>query len=177
MCSRAKKRGVPFIHVVDRGLQADRLQGAVAADPQQDLLPDSHLAVSAVQLVGDAAVFRSRVVGECWYPAGTEGTRPTCTLQTCACTGCPARSTSTITGLPSGPMSHADRQIVKIVVHVRFLLPAGLAEILAEVSLLVEQSDAHQWHAQVAGRLQMIAGQNAETAGENREALGQSELG
>jgi hypothetical protein len=38
-------------------------------------------------------------------------------------------------------MNHADRKIVEIVVRERFLLPPRLTQILAEVALLVEQSD------------------------------------
>ena len=73
----------------------------------------------------------------------------------------PARSTSTTTGLPSSG-DECQRQIMKVVVFVGFLLPARLAQVLAEISLLIEQPDADQRHAQVAGRLQMIARQNAQ---------------
>src|SRR5271157_4197535 len=59
-----KKRRVAFIHVVNRGLKANRLQRTVAADSKQDLLPDSHLAVPAVQLVGNIAVLGTRIGGD-----------------------------------------------------------------------------------------------------------------
>ena len=76
--------------------------------------------------------------------------------------------TSTVSGLPVGAAFQADRQVVKVVVLVGFLLPAGGVEVLAEIALLVEQPDADQRHAQVAGGLQVIAGQHAQAAGENR---------
>jgi hypothetical protein len=56
-----KKSGVAFVHMVNRGLQANRLQRSVAADSKQNLLPDSHLVVAAVQLVGQIALFGTRI--------------------------------------------------------------------------------------------------------------------
>ncbi len=66
---------------------------------------------------------------------------------------------------------------MEVVVLIALLLPAGLVEVLTEVALLVEQADAHQGHAQVARRLQVIPGQNPQATGEDRQAFGQAELG
>ena len=66
---------------------------------------------------------------------------------------------------------------MEVVVLVKFLLPAGLVEVLAEIALLVEKSDAHDRHAEVARGLQVVAGQDAQAAGEDGEAFGQAELG
>ena len=70
-----------------------------------------------------------------------------------------------------------DRPGVEVIVFKCFLLPAGGIEVLPEIPLLVEKSDAHERKAQIAGGFQMIAGQHAQSAGENGKALGNSELG
>jgi hypothetical protein len=49
-------------------------------------------------------------------------------------------------------------------------------EHLAEVAFVVEQADGDDRHAEVAGRLQVIAGQHAEAAGVDRQHLGDAEL-
>ncbi len=56
-------------------------------------------------------------------------------------------------------------------------LPAVAGERLAEVARAIEQSDADDRDAEVAGRLQVIAGEDAEPAGVLRQHLGDAELG
>ena len=65
---------------------------------------------------------------------------------------------------------------MKVVVLVGFLLPTGAVEVLAEISLLIEQSHADERQSQVTGRLEVIAGQHSEAAGKDRQALGDAEL-
>ena len=43
--------------------------------------------------------------------------------------------------------------------------------------MAVEEADAHERHAEVAGRLEVVAGQHAEAAGVLRQRLGDAELG
>ncbi len=57
------------------------------------------------------------------------------------------------------------------------LLPAVPGEGLAEVAVPVEQPDADQRDTQVAGRLQMVAGQDAEAAGVLRQGGRDAEFG
>ena len=57
------------------------------------------------------------------------------------------------------------------------LLPAVEAEPLAEVAVAVEEADADEGHAEVGGRLQVVAGQDAEAAGVLGDGLGDAELG
>ncbi len=47
-----------LVHVIDRGFQSRGFQNTIAADPQNDLLLEPHLEISAIELVGDLAVFR-----------------------------------------------------------------------------------------------------------------------
>ena len=49
---------------------------------------------------------------------------------------------------------------MKVIVFVCLLLPAARVEVLPEIALLVEKPDTHEG-AQVAGRLQMVAGEDA----------------
>ncbi len=60
---------------------------------------------------------------------------------------------------------------------VALLLPAVGVEALAEVAVPVEQPDADQRHAEVARRLEVVAGQHAEAAGVLGDRLGDAELG
>ena len=48
-----------FVHVINRGLQAERLQRAMSADAEEDLLFQAHLQIAAVELIGDIAIFRA----------------------------------------------------------------------------------------------------------------------
>ena len=51
-----------LVHVADHRVDAQRPERAEAADAQHDLLPDAHLLVAAVELVGDVLVV-GRVLG------------------------------------------------------------------------------------------------------------------
>ncbi len=55
-----------------------------------------------------------------------------------------------------------DRQLARVVVREEGLLRSFSVDHLAEVALLVEQSDAHHRHAEVAAGLELIAGHVAE---------------
>jgi hypothetical protein len=66
---------------------------------------------------------------------------------------------------------------VEIVGGVCFLLPSCLAQILAEVALLIQQAYTYQRHAQIAGRFDVVARQYAQSPRENRKAFGEAELG
>ena len=70
-----------------------------------------------------------------------------------------------------------DGQVVEVVVDEQLLLPAVVVEALAQVALLVEQADADERQAEVAGGLEVVAGQDAQAARVDRQALGQAVLG
>ena len=144
--------------------------------PEQDLLPDAHLQVAAVQLVRDVAVLRAvvRDVGvqqverDAAHPAPPHlrPHHPPGIRRRPRATGCAV-------ALRTG----STRQVVEVVVRVRLLLPARRVQILPEIALLIEQPHAHQRHAQVAGRFQVVARQHPQAAGEDGQALGQPEFG
>jgi hypothetical protein len=53
---QGEKRRVSLVDVAHGGLDAEHRQGPDSPDPQEDLLPEAHVAVAAVQIFGDAAV-------------------------------------------------------------------------------------------------------------------------
>ena len=70
-----------------------------------------------------------------------------------------------------------DGQLVGVEDGVLLELPALAGERLLEVAGVVEQADADQRDAEVAGGLEVVAGQDAEAAGVLREHRGDAELG
>ena len=87
--------------------------------------------------------------------------RPTATVA-----GVPSASRSSETGLPSGSVH-----------RVALLLPAVARQRLPEVAGAVEQADADDRHAEVAGRLEVVAGEDAQAAGVLRQRGGDAVLG
>ncbi len=79
--------------------------------------------------------------------------------------------------LAVGVLHGHQRQGVEIVHRIAFLLPSVGIEELAEIALLIEQPEADQGIVLVAGRFQMVAGENAEAAGIDRQALGEAVFG
>ena len=69
------------------------------------------------------------------------------------------------------------REPVGVEDGVVLLLPAVAVEALAEVAGLVEQADADDRHADVGGRLEVVAGEDAEPAGVLRQRGRDAELG
>ena len=67
-------------------------------------------------------------------------------------------------------------QLIDVGLDVFFLLPAGAIEPLAEISLAIEQADAHQGDSQVGRALDVIASQHAEAAGIFRNGNVQTEF-
>ena len=88
-----------------------------------------------------------------------------------------AVSIAIVQRLPVLPVHALDRQELEVGVEVELLLPAVGVERLAEIALGVEQADADQRNAQVAGAFQVVAGQHTQAARVDRQALVQPELG
>ncbi len=76
-----------------------------------------------------------------------------------------------------GLAQQRDRQLVGVEDRVGLLLPALARERLLEVAVAVEQADADDRHAEVAGGLEVVAGEDAEPAGVLRQHRGDAELG
>ena len=65
------KRGMPFIHMADGRLLAQRPKRAQAADAQNDFLLNPRVRVAAIELSGDLAILRT-IDSECCSRADTE---------------------------------------------------------------------------------------------------------
>jgi hypothetical protein len=76
----------------------------------------------------------------------------------------------------AGVPRRLDRQQIGVGLDVALLLPALRVERLVEVALVVQDADADQRDAQVAGALEVVAGQHPQAAGVDRQALVQPEL-
>ena len=159
----------------DAAVGADR---ADAADAEQHLLQQPVLAAAAVEPVGDLALGRARSPRR-RSRAAAAGTRPTWAFQTCGVQRAAAgqRRRSTVSGAAVGLAQQPDRQLVGVEDRVALLLPALARQRLAEVAVPVEQADADDRHAEVAGRLEVVAGEDAEAAGVLRQHGGDAELG
>ena len=103
--------------------------------------------------------------------------RPTSMRQTWITSGPVGSLTVTFRSSPNASLHRLNGQRVEIVVAVAFLLPAVGVQQLAEITLLIEQSDADERQVEIARRLQMIAGKNAQAAGINGQAFGEAVFG
>ena len=169
---------VDVVDVGGRGLGEARPQAQRphAAHPEEHLLLQAQLAAAAVQALGDAAA--GVVVG---VDVGVEeeqrhaadlgaphvGLELTAAGEVDRDDGCPAVLLA----------QQRQREPVGVEDGVVLLLPAVAVEALAEVAGLVEQADADDRHADVARRLEVVAGEDAEAAGVLRQGRGDAELG
>lgn len=165
---------MPFVDVPDRGLEADGRQRACAADPEHDLLLDAHVAVAAVELVGNVAVGFGVV-----FEVGIEQVErdmpharlPHLDLDR------PPRHLDTDGQRLVVAQDGRDWQIVEIDRVVVDELVAVRVDALGEIPLAVEETDRHERQVEVAGGLAMVAGKDAEPAGIDRKAFVQAEFG
>ena len=70
----------------------------------------------------------------------------------------------------------ANRQLTRIIDRIECLLAAFRVEVLAKISLAIEQAHSGHRHAQVAGRLHLVARYVAQPTGINGQRLAQHEL-
>ena len=178
---KAEEPGVPLVGVehLGRGMPAQRAEGtdrAHPADAEQQLLPEPVLAAAAVQPVGDLTQ-----VGVVLLGVGVEQQQRD-----------PAHLGHPDLGgqLPARGQADRDpdrraacvaeqleRQPVGVPGRVALGLPAVGGQRLGEVTVPVQQPHRDQRDAQVAGRLQVIAGQDAEAARVLRQRGGDAVLG
>ena len=145
--------------------------------PEQHLLEQPVLAAAAVEPVGDLAfaevvLLDVRVEHQQRYPADLGQPDP------CACSDRPpGRARETWAGVPSASRSRLTGSSLGSRTRIVLLLPAVAGQGLAEVAVPVEQPDADQRYAEVAGGLEMVAGEDAEAAGVLGQGGGDAELG
>ena len=151
-------------------------QRADAADAEQQLLAQPVLAGAAVQAVGDLAVVR-RGCSSTSESSSSSGTRPTLATQIWATRSRPPGiSIETRRARRRRPRAAATAAARRGRGPGRLLLPALAGQRLLEVAVPVEQTDADHRHAEVAGGLEVVAGEDAETAGVLRQHRGDAVL-
>ena len=165
---------VPFVQVTDFRSDPQRGEQPPAADAQEDFLLETQLQSSAVQLAGDTAMHGDvcRVVAV----QEVELCPPDLHL--------PRAQPDRVSGqldLQSEPFAvlkaqRGDRKLAGIVVGVERLLCPVFVDGLPEIALLVQQSHPDDRHSQVAGCLQLIPGDVAETSRIDRQRLAHHEL-
>ena len=169
---QAQEPGVALVGVEHLGLDAHGLQRPDPADAQQDLLAQPVLGVAAVEPVGDAA----QVVAVLLDVGVEEVQRHPAHVRLPQ-----LRHQRVLVGgqvhLDPHVLTQRERHDVRVEQQVALLLPAVGVEALAEVAVAVEQAHAHQRHAQVARRLEVVAGQDAQAARVLGDGLGDAELG
>ncbi len=177
---QAEEAGVALVGVEHLGRRragqpAVRPDRAHAADPGQHLLGHPVLAGPAVELVGDLplgglVLLDVGVEQQQRHPADLD--LPDLGAQRAAA----GQAREIFSAEPSASRTSDERQAVRVDRRVELLLPAVPGQPLGEVAGPVEQADADDRHAEVAGRLEVVAGEDAEPAGVLREDLGQAEL-
>ncbi len=166
---QSEEPGVPLVGVEHLGIQAQRLQGAHTADAEEDLLADAVLGVAAVQAVRHQPAVRGVALHVAvqqveLHPPDVGS--PDLGLQ---------RLAREVDGDPHA-IAAGQRQRVGIELGEALLLHPVDGEELAEVARAVEEPYADERDAEVARRLEVVAGEDTETAGVLREGLGDPEL-
>ncbi len=164
-----------FVQVPHFGCDAEGLQRADATGSKYQFLMEAHLAASDIQDVGDRPV-RLGVVGNVRVQ---QQHRDASHLDE------PYRREQVALGQLDGNREclavladdAQDRQLRQVVVRVGVLLVTVRVDRLAEVPMLVQQTDADERHGHVARRLDVVTGQNTETAGVDAQALVEAVLG
>ena len=171
-----QKRGMPLVHVEHRRLQAQSLEGAHASDAQDDLLADARIGVAAIERIGDVPILGQQILRD----IGVEQVKlhsPDFQLPHLNHYVAGGQLDGYLEFLVIRGARRRDGHGVEIVGGVALVLPSIRVQHLAEVALLIQQADAHQGQIEIAGRFQVVAGQDAQAAGIDGEALGQSVFG
>ncbi len=122
---------MPFIHVADSRVDANRFESTHSAHTENDLLANANIVVGLIEGSSDAFIVLviSGHIGVSKY----SGTRPTCAFQIRAKTLRPEID-SNQNRLTISFLNRQDRQVVEVVNRIALLLPAFLVEVLAEIS-------------------------------------------
>ena len=172
---QGEKGRVAFVHVEDRRLHAELAQQADAADAEQDFLHHPHRAVAAINA--------RRQIAEMLGVVGMVGVQQ---IDRHA----PDVHAPRLEEDPVHVDLHLQHQ--RLAVHVqhgfqrhglrvhqivKFGLPVVRVDGLLEITFAVEQPDADEAQAEVAGGLGVVAGENAQAAGGNGQRFVEAELG
>jgi hypothetical protein len=171
-----RERGVALVQVTDLRPQPEHPEQAPAADAEQQLLAEPVLAAAAVEPVGHLVQRRLVLLDvgvehQQRHPADLG--QPHLGGQELAL----GQRHLHLDRLAVRAAEQRQRQAIGVVGRVALGLPAVVRQRLGEVPVPVEQADPDDRHAEVAGRLQVVARQDAETARVLREHGGDAVLG
>jgi len=168
-----QEEAVALVHVEDGGVDAHGPERAHAADAQHDLLGEATSRLGHVQPVGDRAQ-----LGRVPLDVGVEEVE-----RHPPDVDPPDRDPHLLVsegaGHLEGPVRTLDPpqgELLEDVLGVDLVLVAAVVDALAAEALAVEQADADEGQPEIAGGLEVIAGEDAEAARVDRQALGQAEL-
>ncbi len=166
--------GMAFVHVPGGGFITQRPQSADAAHPQQNFLRDPQFQIADIQPVGQLAVV-GIILGNIgmqevkMHPANVQLVNPGKDLASRQVNGDLERLAVLI-------HQANQREGIKINRNVIRMLPAVFADALGEIAIGIDKANTHQGNPQVAGFLQMVAGENSQAAGINHQGFMQAKL-
>ncbi len=178
---QAEEAGVPLVGVEHLGRRvpgepAVRADGADTSYAEEHLLEQPVLAAAAVEPVGHPA-FDEVVLLDVGVEQEQRDPAHLGDPDAGAQGAVAGQGEGDLGGGAVGLLELVQGQLVRVEDGVVLLLPAVPGQGLAEVSVPVEQADADQRGAEVAGGLEVVAGQDAEPAGVLRQGGGDAELG
>ncbi len=169
------ERRVALVDVTDRGVPPDLLERTRPADAEHDLLLEPHLVAAPVETLGHLPV-RRLVLGQVRVEQeerhAAHAREPDQQLHRAA-----GQRDGDGRGRAVRRLGGGERQIVRLEDRIGLGLPALGVQELAEVALVVEETDAGERHPHVARRLEEVPRQDAEASRIDRQDLGQAELG
>ena len=125
-----------LVHVIDLRMDAEGVQGSHAAYPEDDLLPDPHLQITAIKLFRDQTVFGRilldiRIEQIEFDPADLE--LPDLRRDA------PAKNGDVNVKRLISDFGFPQRQMIEVLVEAHSLLPTILVDLLLEVTVAVQQ--------------------------------------
>ncbi len=165
---------MPLVQMTNLRLDPERAQQPPSADPEQHLLLEAQLRAAAIELARDSSM-RGEIRGVIavqqikLHPAHLHlpGAQPD---------GISGQRDLQTQPLSVGLAQRLDRQLSGIVIREKGLLRSVFIDHLPKIALLVEQSNAHHRHTQVAGGFQLIAGHIPEPARVDGQSFTQHEF-
>ncbi len=164
-----------FVEMEHGRLQAQRTDGAQAADAEDHLLPNTRGLVAAIQAIADVAIGR-RVLRTVRIEQ-IDRHAPDLRLPHARAHVAPGDADRDRQPIAVTGANRLDRQVARVVVAILGVLNAVVVDRLLEVALPVKQAYGDEIHALVARCLAMVAGEHTQAARIDREALVESILG
>ena len=163
-----EQRGVAFVHVKASQIAvAERAQHADAADAEDHFLAQAVARVAAVEMVGQAAIFRRirRQVGI------EQQDRDDVTGDAAHVVSPRAQVDTAMLDLDADPRRKLGERLRDRPVELLLGLIAALVQLLPEIAFAMQQGHGHQRQRNVRRRAKGIAGQNAKAAGIGRDRV------